>query len=187
MNLRDFNIVLDMIRILKIRKWLDEDIQMLFKILYWCALRPTEGIKSKKSDYNFTNRTVKLGETKGKKNQFALIPQRFCTELEDWLVEKDEILFPGLTYDTFYRWIMRLGVICHIEAWTTPQSITGEKTKGHIFRKSIGKAMVYGEITRENGEKIEIPIISKHLRHKKPSMTIDHYLKASMAQVAEIF
>ena len=182
------NLILDSIPSLKIRKWEDYDIQMLFKILYWCALRPTEGILLQKSDFNFNNRTINLGQTKTKKNDAALIPQRFCQELEDYINTKENgRLFVGLTYHNLWEWLKKLGKSLNIEAWITPQNETGEKTVGHIFRKSIGKAMVYGEIKDDKGGKFTIPTISKHLRHKKPSMTEDHYLKASMSQVAELF
>ena len=58
----------------------------------------------------------------------------------------------------------------------------GEKVITHLFRKSIGKEMLNGT----HGEKASaIPVISKHLRHSKPSMTVDHYLKASLESVKE--
>jgi len=188
MSLEDFDRVLTTIPTLRIRKWYDEDVAMLFKILYWCALRPIEGIQRSKSDFNLNNRTVKLGNTKTKHNDYALIPTRFVQELEYYLDQKEEgRLLDGLTYHTFYRWLKRLGKLCDIEAWIMPQYESHEKTVGHIFRKSVAKAMVYGDIKDKNGEKFQIPIISKHLRHSKPSMTEDKYLKASRSQVAEIF
>ena len=61
-------LIIETIPDLKIRKWIDEDIQMLFKILYWGALRPSEGLKLKKEDFNITNRTIHLGKTKTRKN-----------------------------------------------------------------------------------------------------------------------
>jgi integrase len=75
----------------------------------------------------------------------------------------------------------------NIEAWTTPQSETGEKTVGHIFRKSIGKDMMDGVQTNIEGKPFEIHTISKHLRHAKPSITQDHYLKSSLQRVKEQF
>jgi len=180
--------IIDSIPLLKIRKWYDYDVQMLFRILYWCALRPMEAIELEKKDFNFTNRTISLHQTKTKKNDIALIPVRFSPQLKNYVISKEEgRLFEGLTYHAFYTWLKRLGKMLEIESWVTPQLETGEKTVGHIFRKSIGKAMVYGEITDDKGNNFKIPTISKHLRHKKPSMTEDNYLKANISQVAEIF
>jgi len=69
------------------------------------------------------------------------------------------------------------------KAWTVEQSETREKTVGHIFRKSIGKAMICEEVLGIDGKKMEVSLISKLLRHSKPSITIDHYLKADLKQV----
>lgn len=179
-----FNLVLDTIPALNIRKWADEDIQMLFKLLYWCALRPMEGITRSKEDFNLEDREVYLGQTKTISNDKAPIPMMFIPELTIWLQTKQAgLLFPGLTYDTAYRWFVRLGKMLDIPAWTIPQSKTREKTKGHIFRKSLGKDMLEGT----HGKKFPIPIISKQLRHAKPSITQDHYLKASIEAVKEMW
>jgi len=188
MNQVDFSKVLNSIHLLGIRRWMDEDIEMLFKILYWSALRPSEGIRLKREDINIKDRVIHLGKTKTKQNDKAIIPIVFKDELSTYLQTKPEgELFKGLTYDTFYRWLKRLGKICKIKAWTSNEKDVGEKTVGHIFRKSIGKDMVFGEVLGKDGQKIEIPTISQHLRHSKPSMTIDHYLKATSEQVKNTF
>lgn len=178
-----FQIIHDTIPLLHIRKWSNEDIQMLFKILYWCALRPTEGIMLSKEDFNLDDREVFLGKTKTTKNDNAPIPKLFINELAFYLDLKDNgRLFDGLTYNTMYRWIIRLGVMLNIKAWITLESESGEKTKGHIFRKSVGKDMYNGDF----GEKAKsVTIISKQMRHKKPSTTFDHYLKLDIEAVKE--
>jgi len=71
MSPETFDSVIYYIPELHIRKWLDSDIQMLFKILYWCALRPIEGIMLKKEDFNLDEREVYLGRTKTKKEDSA--------------------------------------------------------------------------------------------------------------------
>ena len=171
-----------------IKKWTPEDIQMLFKIQYWSALRPMEIIIREKSDFNVSDRIIKLGDTKTRDNDTTIIPKRFCTELSEWLNLKERgRLFEGLTYHTYYLWLKRLGKLLDIEALITPQSNTHEKTVGHIFRKSVGKDMIYGLVLDENGNRFSLPIISKLMRHSKPSITEDHYLKASQSQVSEIY
>jgi len=180
MNPEQFKIVLDAIPKLKIRKWFDYDVVMLFKIQYECALRPIEGIKLSKEDFNIKDRIIYLGKTKTSKGDKVVIPKNFTYELENYLVEKDNgRLFKDLTYNTYFRWIIRLGEILNIKAWTTPESESGEKTKGHIFRKSKGK-----DLLKEIGLN-ELDIISKHLRHSKPSITFDSYLKASTEAVKQ--
>jgi len=77
MNQYDFARVLDTIPQLRIRKWIDNDVKMLFKILYWSALRPIEGIMLSKEQFNLTNRIINLGQTKTQKNARAIIPLVF--------------------------------------------------------------------------------------------------------------
>ena len=181
-----FALVLDTIPTLKIRKWNDTDIQMLFKILYWLALRPIEGILLEKEDFNLEDKEAYLGRTKTRWEDRAPIPDPFIPELRQYLETKEDgPLFPGLTYNTFYPWIRKLGKMLDIPAWTTLQDQTHEKTKGHIFRKSLGKDMLSGVHKTKDGKKFEIPIISKQLRHSKPSITIDHYLKSDIEAVKE--
>ena len=178
-----FDAIIDSIPELKIRKWDDGDVQMLFKMLYFCALRPTEGINRSKEDFDIENREIALGKTKTKKMDYAPIPKIFIPELTRYLNHKGTgRLLPGLEYDTFYRWLKRLGKSLDVPAWSIPQKETGEKTVGHIFRKSVGKDMLsgmYGEAAKS------IPVISKQMRHAKPSMTVDYYLKAGIEQVKE--
>ena len=182
-NQEDFARILDAIPRLHIRKWLDVDVQMLFKILYWCALRPEEGIRLKKEDFHLADREIYLGKTKTEGIGYAPIPDPFIPELESYLAAKpDGELLPGLTYNTLYPWLIKLGKMLQIEAWTTDQSESHEKTKGHIFRKSIGKDMLFGV----HGPALkDVAVISKQLRHKKPSMTFDKYLNANIEAVKE--
>lgn len=178
-----FQRVQDYIPQLGIRKWDDHDIVMLLRILYFCALRPSEGIYLKKENFNLYDREIFLGKTKTKKADYAHIPHIFIDELDNWLSTKDNgRLFEGLTYGTAWVWLKRMGKDLDIQAWQVHEKDSNEKTKLHIFRKSVGKDMLSGMY----GEKASaIPVISKQLRHAKPSMTVDHYLKASLETVKE--
>ena len=49
----DFNMVLDYIPKLNLRKYKIEDIQMLFKISYWCGLRIGEALKLTVQSFDF--------------------------------------------------------------------------------------------------------------------------------------
>lgn len=182
-NPKDFERILSAIPTLGIRKWYDTDIIMLFEILYWLALRPEEGIYLEKSDFHLEDLQVSLGNTKTRSLDEAQIPPIFRQKLEQYLDKKEDgRLFPGLTYHPFYMWIVKLGKMLKIEAWTMDQKDTHEKTKGHIMRKSMAKDMLFGL----HGEEMQnITYVSGHLRHKKPSTTMDHYLKASGAAVGE--
>ena len=188
MNQEDFKKVISAIPELKIRKWDDTDIKFLFKILYFCALRPMEAIKLSRDDFNINERYVKLGETKTELHGKVVIPKIFCTELEIYLNFKDVgPLFPKLTYDTFYHWLKRLGQICEIEAWTAKNQgvknengkITkhGEKTVGHIFRKMRGKDY------EKDG--IKLSIIMNVYRHADLGVT-SKYLRNTNQAIMEV-
>ena len=173
--------VLEAIPRLHIRKWLDADIKMLMLICYWIELRIGEAIRLKVEDFDLEVRKVYLGKTKANKNDEATIPPDFIPELKNYLNGKSGALFPGLTYGTAIKWIERLGKMLNILAWITPQSETGEKTKTHIFRKSMAKDLLYGT----HGRKAPMNVISQSLRHKgkDPLATTFHYLKMNTADL----
>lgn len=175
--------VLQAIPTLHIRKWKDEDIQMLFQICYWCALRIGEALRLDTVDFDLSIGKVYLGKTKANVNDDAAIPISFIPQLRDFLNGKTGPLFPGLTYKTVYKWLVRLGQELDIKAWTTLQSETGEKTKSHIFRKSLAKDQMYGTY----GRKADLGTISKTLRHKgkNPLASTMHYIKADSEAVSD--
>lgn len=169
-----FALVLDNIPRLNIRKWSIVDVQMLFKIAYWCGLRITEACNLQVHNFDLDFKRVYLGKTKTNANDRATIPDKFIVELSGYLLGKEGYLFPDMNRFIVYNWQKRLGIILNIEAWTTPQSVTREKTKTHIFRKSVGKDMLYGTI---DGVRQPINIVQRKLRHSNPTMTA-LYLKA---------
>lgn len=177
--------IIETIPDLHIRKWKDEDIAMLFRICYWLALRISEAIRLKAEDFDLLHYEVYLGKTKTEKEDYATIPRLFIPELELWLSERKGELFPGLNYHVIYFWLQRLGKMLNIAAFTTSQSETGEKTKTHIFRKSMAKDMLYGTWTP--GRKAPINVISRQLRHKgKNSMYMtERYLRVDNETVKD--
>ena len=180
-NPLQFKFILDNIALLKLRKWSVFDIQFLFKISYWCGLRMNEACRLKKEDFSLFDREVYLGLTKKKKNQYAPIPEPFIAELKFWLkTKKDGELFPDLKMRTVITWTKKLGEYLNIVAWTTSQAESGEKTKTHIFRKTIGKDMLYGT----HGQKAPLNVVSKQLRHSN-LVTTSKYLQVDIEAVKE--
>jgi len=166
---------------LKIRKWKDEDVQFLLMLMYWSGLRVAEAIKLKKEDFHTRTRRMDLYNTKTKSIEKGIIPMSFLPEVEEYLKTKDDgPLLPDLSYKPVYRWLKRLGVMLDIPAWITPRQTTGEMTVCHAMRKSIGKNLIAGvHLSPVDGKKYSIIEVSKLLRHSKPSMTEEHYLKIS--------
>ena len=164
---------------LSIRKWTIPQVQMLFKISYWCGLRINEAIQLQVEDFDLELKRIALGQTKTEKQGKATIPDLFIDELTIYLMDKSGPLFEGMNYYIVYNWLARLGKMLNIKALTTPQSESGEKTKTHIFRKSVGKDMVYGTF----GAKQPLNLVQKKLRHSTLDMTSD-YLKVSDEDVS---
>ncbi len=178
-----FQDVLDHIQDLELRKWNVEDIQMIFRVARNCALRMIEATRLKAEDFDLEVREVYLGKTKTQKEDYAAIPEDFIPELREYLSNRGGLLLdPIPTKGTVLLWIQKLGVICDVKAWTTPQSVTGEKTKMHIFRKSIGKDMIYGEY----GDKAPLTTVMKHLRHESLDTT-SKYLKVGIEEPKDFF
>ena len=181
MNQVQYSQLLDHVPDLQIRKWKDEDIQMIFRIAYWCGLRMIEARRLHAEDFDLEMKEVYLGKTKTRKEDYAPIPNVFIPDLRQYLRnKKGPLLDPQPTRDTVYKWLIRLGKMLKIQALTTSQEITGEKTKTHIFRKSIGKDMLYGT----HRKKASLPIVKKHLRHEKIE-TIIKYLNADLEEAKD--
>jgi len=154
--------LIDGVNTLQLKKFNHSDVQMLFKICYWLALRIGEGLKLKVEDFDFSVMEVYLGKTKKEKQGFAKIPEVFKPDLLEYLIDKKGPLFPGMNRFIVSYWLSVLGKRYNIKALITSQEDTGEKTKTHIFRKSMAKDMFYGN----HGEKAPLTFISDTLRHK---------------------
>ena len=164
--------LIDYIPQLKIRKWLDKDVEMVYRIAYWCGLRMGEAVKLKAEDFDLDRKEVYLGQTKTRKEDYAPISEQFIPELKRYLQDKKGPLLPDCNAQNVYKWLIKAGLALNIKALTTPQSTTGEKTKLHIMRKSLGKDMYFGTF----GEKADFGPIQSQLRHANP-VTTGKYLR----------
>ena len=48
---------------------MDKDVQFLFMISYWCALRMIEAVRLEKDDFILEDKELFIGMSKNKKNQ----------------------------------------------------------------------------------------------------------------------
>lgn len=181
MDPENFELCIKTIPQLKIRKWKNEDVAMVvFKIPYWLGLRMGESIRLQAEDFDIPAKECYLGRTKTHKEDYAPIPNDFIPELDLYLLGKKGQLLPNCSYQVVYYWLKRLGKMLDIPALNTAQSITGEKTVTHIFRKSIGKDMLYGV----HGSKAPLNVVSKQLRHND-LVTTSKYLKVGIEDVKD--
>lgn len=142
-----------------------------------------EAVHLSKEDFDLDRRTIFLGVTKTNKGDTAPIPDPFIPELTHYLSTKENgRLMPKCNPQIVRYWIVKLGKLLDIPAWTTPQSITGEKTQTHIFRKSIAKDMLYGT----HGGKVPLNLVMETLRHKDLVQTTG-YLKANLNDVLDFW
>lgn len=183
MPIEEFNKVLDELPRLNLRKWNEKDVAMVFKICRWCALRMIEATRLKVEDFDLEMNEIYLGQTKTAKEEYVALPTPFIPELREYLKTKNGLLLdPIPKRDTVEKWIQKLGSICDVKAWNTPQSVTGEKTKMHIFRKSQGKDMLWGHY----GRKAPLNIVMKQLRHSNLAIT-SKYLKVDNEEVKDFW
>jgi len=180
MTPEEFSKLLGYVPQLKIKKWPVDDIVMMFKICYWLGLRISECLKLAAEDFDANNHEVYLGKTKTEKQAYTNLPPLFEPELWAWLQDKKGVLFPGCNRFIVYHWLTKAGEALQITALITPQSETGENTKCHIFRKSIGKDMLYG--THTNGAKAPLNVVMQSLRHTNLATT-SKYLKVNTKDV----
>ena len=182
MTQEEFAALINYIPNLKIKKWKEEDVAMLFKICYWLGLRISEALKLTALDFDLSNHEVYLGKTKTEVDSYTGIPPLFQPELVAWLYDKKGELFPGCNRFIVYYWLKKAGQALNITALITPQKETRENTKCHIFRKSIGKDMLYG--THTKGIKAPLNVVMQSLRHTNLDTT-SKYLKVNRKDVGE--
>jgi integrase/recombinase XerD len=176
-----FDKLIEHIPDLNSRKWTNEEIEFLFKLSYWCGLRISEAVQVRKEDVNLTERDILLKKVKGGKNELVKIPPIFISELRQFLEKRDDdFLFFGCNRAIVHYWLKKLGTSLGISALVTPQSITKEKTKTHIFRKTIAKDFFEGKF----GKPALITLVQKKLRHKD-TMTTWKYLNVDEAVLDE--
>ena len=133
-----FEKIINYVPVLGIRKWKNEDIKMLYKTMYYCALRANEAINLKKESFNLVDREIYLGKTKTKKQDTAHIPHIFVNELTLWLSTKEQgRLFDGLTYPRVYVWCKRIGTDFVIENFILNPYLRKKTFDLHLYTKQI--------------------------------------------------
>ena len=179
---QDFDRLLAAIPTLTLKKWSHKQVDFLFKLCYWCELRPTEGITRKAEDFDFERNELFLGKTKTEKGGITPIPPPFRLEAMEFVKDQKGRLFPGLTRFRVYAWLKQLGEKLNIECLITSVDETGENTVCNIFRKSMAKDLLYGT----HGKVAPLNVIMKTLRHTSLDTTTK-YLRISQEDVKDFW
>ena len=131
--------------------------------------------------FNWDEGILYLGRTKTKDNFVPVPPQasgRLHSFFEEWGYERP--VLPGCYVKRVYQWLLKAGRDLDIEALTTPQQVSGEKTTTHIFRKSLAKDMLSGRF----GKAASVAEVQAQLRHHNPVIT-GQYLRLGYKAASE--
>lgn len=118
--------------------------QLFFKILYYCALRVSEGIKLTKADFDIKHRIIRIRNPKTAKGkiQKTTIAPPILDELQSFLGwHKDDDQFFKMHRTTAQYYAKQAGIVAGLNIFDEleKRSIDGMYT--HIFRKSYAKFM----------------------------------------------
>ena len=178
-----FDQILEHTRKLGLRRWAPENVQACYMVAYWCALRMSEAIRVKGKAFDWERGELYLGRTKTKDN-FVPVPPQAKGWLHAFFKEwgPDREVLPGCYVKRVYQWLLKAGRDLDIEALTTSQNISGEKTVSHIFRKSLGKDMLAGRF----GKPASVAEVQAQLRHHNPVVT-GGYLRLNHRAAADFW
>jgi len=120
------------------------ELQMYFKIMFYCCLRSIEGAKLIKSDFDLDHRILILRSPKTNKKGFqkTTLPPPLLEDLEFFLDYKkdNEILFP-IAHSTIWNYCKQAGEIANLKIFEELENRSIEGMFSHIFRKSYAKFM----------------------------------------------
>jgi len=127
-----------------------EDIQCALRIQYCHALRISEVLNLKYSDFNFERKILTLNKTKTgfkkkegvkvRKKQFTSIPPDF-----EWLWNDEiheEIIFPHLTRQLIWAYVKKAAKMANLELGEQQDERYIDGAWTHLIRKSRAKMMI---------------------------------------------
>lgn len=137
------------------------DYIVLFRILYGCGLRVTEGLNLVKSDFDLDHRVLKIWNSKtgkGKYQKTTILP-RDIELIRDYInrFTDNDVLFP-VNRQNVWRYAKDAGRLAGLDIFEEHENVDVEGIWTHLFRKSCVKNM------RNKGAAIELCAIK--LRHK---------------------
>ena len=153
--------------------------QLLFKVIYYCALRISEALSLEKGDFDLERRILRIkraktGRKKGKMradgtsivqfvSQETSIPMPLLQELHAQFAMLPDILF-DTSRQSAWEYAKKAGKLAELNIFERQESRSIEGVWTHLFRKSYAKMMYLAEAN--------IALIDVKLRHthKNPNM-----------------
>jgi len=120
------------------------DLQLFFKIMFYCALRSKEAMNLQKRDFDLEHRILRIRSPKTNKKGFqkTTLPPPLLDDLEFFLDYKtdNEKLF-HITKSTLWNYCKEAGEIANLIIFEELEIRSIEGMFSHIFRKSYAKLM----------------------------------------------
>ncbi|MGH7901431.1 MAG: tyrosine-type recombinase/integrase [Thermodesulfobacteriota bacterium] len=135
--------------------------QLLFQILYYCALRVSEGLNLVKSDFDLDRRILRIRNAKTSKGkvQKTSIPPPLLQILKSCWDKLPEKLF-STSRQTTWSVGKQVGKLAELNIFEEQDERSIEGVWTHLFRKSYAKFMYNNGATGA--------LIDVKLRHSKP-------------------
>ena len=132
------------------------EMQLLFKVLYYCALRISEVLNLGKDDFNLERRILRVKRAKTGNNQKTSIPKPLLDEMLHAHVSLSDTPF-GITRQTAWDYAKKAARLAGLNLFESQNKRDIEGAWTHLFRKSYAKWM------QEEGA--DISLIKVKLRH----------------------
>jgi len=125
-----------------------EETQLLFKLIYFCALRNSEIINLKKSDFDLENKLLQI--SRARKTENTTIPPNLIGELKTYLKDKqdDEYIFLSrrngrrLTRQIIWTYFKEAGKLSNLELFKAREKRNVDEMITQFFRESHKQYML---------------------------------------------
>ena len=137
--------------------------QLLFKVIYYCALRISEALSLEKGDFDLERRILRIKRAKTGKNQKTSIPMPLLQELHAQFA-----MLPDKIFDTSrqsaWEYGKKAGHLAGLNIFEDQDKREIEGVWTHLFRKSYAKMMYLA------GANIALIDVKLRHTHKNPNM-----------------
>ncbi|MDL2314424.1 tyrosine-type recombinase/integrase, partial [Desulfovibrio sp. OttesenSCG-928-C14] len=147
-------------------------VPVFFRLMYCCGLRPSETRLIRKEDIDFRKRTIKIRNSKGRKDRLVVMSEDVSLLCEKYFALTCEMV-PGNNY-FFPNWCKRhpylasswLFEMFHL-CWDTSGIVnySGKRPRPYDFRHSFATKRLYGWLREEKNLEARLPYLSAYMGH----------------------
>lgn len=146
-------------------------IPVIFRLMYCCGLRPKEARLIKKSDVDFSAKTVHIPESKGHKDRMIVMSDDVCALVEKYMsviphrFSENEYLFPNWKGKDYLssNWLVKMFRLC----WETSgiKDFSGERPRPYDFRHTFATKRLYSWMKEGKDLDAYLPYLSTYMGH----------------------